>query len=387
MKQPTILLALCLALTALPAYAASHHDELVYIGTHGSGKDQQDKAQQGIYAARFDTQTGHFAPLGLQVELERATWLVIHPTLPIIYTVAESREGSATESNIHSFAIDKTSGKLTPINQVAAGGLDATHMDLDPASKTLFVASYASGTLTALPLQVDGSLGPVVSTQKDYGTGPHPRQKMPIAHGVAADPSHHYVLVADLGADRIFVYHFDGATRALTPGQPPFAATAAGSGPRHLVFHPNGKFLYVETELTADLLVYGWDAKIGRLQPVQTVSPYPADYSGKEKSAGELAVSADGRFVYISLRGDQDSIVGYAVNQRDGTLKEIQRVPCNGKTPWSFGLDPTGRWMLVTNEASDSVSVLHIDPATGLLTVTNESLSIPKPVTVVFYSK
>jgi 6-phosphogluconolactonase len=266
---------------------------------------------------------------------------------------------------------------------VGAGGLDATHMDLDVASKTLFVANHGSGDVTALPLQADGSLGKVASSQKDYGTGPNPRQKMPEAHGVAADPSHRYVVVADFGADRLFVYHFDRATRTLTPAQVPYESTPSGSGPRHLVFHPNEKILYVDTELTAELRVYRWDSNKGRLHLVQSLSPYPD--SGTQKSAAEIAVSGNGRFLYVSLRGDQDSIVAYSVNKHAGTLKEIQRISSQGKTPWSFGIDPTGHWMLVTNEASDSVTVFSIDPATGKLSATPESLSVPKPVTVTFY--
>jgi 6-phosphogluconolactonase len=377
-----------LLLSAQPLRAGDKASELVYIGTHGAGKPQQGqdtRSPQGIYAARLDTRTGHLSPLGLQVELERATWLVTHPSLPVIYAVADSGGGSSTESNIHSFAMDPASGKLTQINKVGAGGLDATHMDLDVASKTLFVANHGSGDVTALPLQADGSLGKVVSSQKDYGTGPNPRQKMPEAHGVAADPSHRYIVVADFGADRIFVYHFDRATRILTPAQVPYESTPSGSGPRHLVFHPNEKFLYLDTELTAELRVYRWDANKGSLHLVQSLSAYPASYSGAEKSAAEIAVSGDGRFLYVSLRGDQDSIVVYAVNKQAGTLKEIQRISSQGKTPWSFGVDPTGHWMLVTNEASNSVTVFSIAPATGKLSVTNESLSIPKPVTVAFH--
>jgi 6-phosphogluconolactonase len=389
MKQQTILMSLCLGLAILPAYADDNARELVYIGTQGTGKPQQEhdkSSPQGIYAARFDTETGHLSPLGLEVELERATWLVTHPSLPVIYTVADSGGGMSTESNIHSFAVDRASGKLTQINKVSAGGLDATYLDIDAASKTLFVANYGSGNVTALPLQPDGSLDKVASSQKDYGTGPNPRQQMPEAHGVAADPSRRYVLVADLGADRIFVYHFDGTTRVLTPAQVPFESTPSGSGPRHLTFHPNGKFLYLDTELSAELRAYRWDANQGRLHFVQALSAYPAGYSGEKRSAGEIAVSGDGKFLYVSLRGDQDSIVGYAVNKQAGTLKEIQRISSQGKTPWSFGMDPTGHWMLVTNEVSNSVTVFSIDPATGMLSATNESLSIPNPVTVAFYS-
>jgi 6-phosphogluconolactonase len=387
MKRSLLAIGVSIALAALAsvgAHADEPTSELVYIGTHGTGRDEQPDPNkpQGIYAARFDTRTGHLTPLGLQVELERATWLVAHPTLPILYSVAN---GTQTESNIYSFVVNKAAGVLTEINRVGSGGSDATHLDLDTQSNTLFVANHGSGDVTALTVQPDGSLGKLASSQKTSGTGPHRRQKMPQPHGVGADPSHRYLLATDFGADRVYVYRFDGSNRTLSPATAAFESLPPGSGPRHLVFHPTGKYLYLNTELTAELRTYGWDAQSGRMHLIQTLSPYPAGYSGAEKSAAEVARSSDGRFVYLSVRGDQDNLVVYAVNDRLGTLQEIQRLAAQGKTPWSFGIDPTGRWMLVTNEASNSVTVFRVDTSTGKLAATSESLSIPKPVTVAFY--
>jgi 6-phosphogluconolactonase len=364
-------------------------DELVYVGTRDNpgapASRPSDTGPQGIYAARLNKNTGRLSPQGLTVELQRTTWLVTHPTLPVIYSIADPEAGTGADSNIYSLQVDPASGKLQTINKVDSGGRDATALDLDAPSNTLIVASYRSGTVSALPVLADGSLGPVVSSQKDYGSGPHPRQKAPTAHGVAVDPTHKYVLVADFGADRIFVYHFDGKTRALTPAEPPFESLPPGSGPRHLVFHPNGRFLFLDTELTAELRTYHWDAQKGRLNLIQTLFPFPVDAT--EKSAAEVAVSHDGRFVYLSLRGNLDCIVVYAVNKRAGSLTEIQRISGQGREPWSFGVDPTGHWMLVTNQASNSVTELKIDPASGKLSATGESLSIPMPVTVAFYPK
>ncbi len=367
----------------------------MYIGTQGSsggpppatGAAQPIKPPgagepQGIYAARLDTKTGAIRSLGIMMTLERATWLVTHPHLPVIYSVAEA--GAGMDSDIYSLGVDIRSGKLQLIDKVDAGGRDATYLALDAASNTLISANHGSGDVTALPLRADGSVGAFASRQSEYGTGPNPRQKAPAAHGVAVDPAHGYVLVADFGADRIFIYHFDRATRALTPAQPPFEGLPAGSGPRHLAFHPQGGFVFVAAELTGELRSYRWHAQRGRLQLVQSVSPYPVSYVGT-KSAAEVAVARDGRFVYLSLRGDQNEIVVYAVDKRAGTLKETQRISSQGKTPWTFAIDPTGHWMLVTNQASDSVAVLKVDPATGELAATGGSLPIPKPVTVTFF--
>ncbi len=378
MKSQAIAVLLSLGF-AVSAHAQS---ALVYIGTRGS------EPGQGIYAARFDSQTGQLSLLGQQAQLDNAAWLTAHPSLPVIYSVANAEGGLAVESNVHSFAIDKASGKLTQINKVGTGGRDATHLHLDAASKTLFVANHESSDVTALPLQADGSLGKVVSGQKTYGTGPNPRQDKPEPHSTAIDPiSRRYVVATDVGADRMFIYRFDPATRALTPAQIPFEAVPPGSAPRHLTFSPDGKYVYVVTEITAEIRVYRWDANGGRLQSIQAFSAYPADYAGTvHRSAAEITISRDGKFVYASVRGDQDSLVVYAVNPQDGKLTEIQRLPSGGKSPRSFDFDPTGRWMLVMNDLSSSVNVFRVDPAAGKLSPTNSTLKIPNAATVVFYA-
>jgi 6-phosphogluconolactonase len=376
--------ALIFCLGAASAVASlAHGGELVYIGTHGSAQGESG-SEQGIYAARLDEASGHLTSLGLIVPLQRATWLVTHPKLPVIYSVADSGAGMEADSNIYSLGVDTSSGLLHVINKVDAGGRDATDMDLDVRSMTLFSANHGSGDVSALEVRPDGSLGAVTSDQKDFGSGPNRRQKSPAAHGVAVDPTHQYVLVADFGADRIFIYHFDAKRRSLTPTQPPFESLPAGSGPRHLLFHPSGRFVFVDTELSAELRSYMWNPTRGTLKLLQSVSAYPADYSG-EKSAAEIAVTRDGRYLYLSLRGDQNSIVVYDIDKRAGTVKEIQRIASQGSNPWSFGIDPTGRWLLVTNEASSTVNVLKIDRASGKLSATGQSLTVPKPVTVVFY--
>ena len=377
------------AATSVGANADDKTTEWVYIGTHGAAKSDPDsqRSVQGIYAARFNIRSGQLEPAQLQVQLPRATWLTSHPRLPVIYTAADAGPASTAESNIVGFEIEPSSGKLTQLGQVGAGGLDATHLAFDSASNTLFVANHGSGAVTAVPVRPDGQLGAVASSQKDYGTGPNPRQKMPEPHGVAIDPSHRYLLATDFGADRIFIYQFNGHTRTLTPAKVPFEAVPPGSGPRHITFAPDGKFLYLLTELTAELRVYRWDADSGHLELSQALSAYPADYSGDQRSGAEIAMSRDGRYLYVSLRGDQDSLVVYEIAPDTGQLHEIQRVSALGKTPWSIAIDPAGRWLFVANEASNSVTLFGIDPASGKLTPTDSSLSIPRPVAVTFYAR
>lgn len=369
MTGRTWLLGLSLTL-ALPAAA---EERLVYFGTHGNA----------IYAARFDDKSGHLTPLGQVVEIERPTWQAVNSAKGVLYSVSELGNNGLDDAMVLSLKIDQATGKLQPLNKVASGGAGATHLDYDATLKTLFVANFGGGQVSSLPVHEDGSLGPVSSVQSDFGTGPHPRQSGPHAHAVAVDPGHHFLLSADLGADRLFVYRYDAATRNLTPADPAFVQLPAGFGPRHLAFLPNGKFLYMNNELSAQIQSFRWDGATGHLQPIETVSALSPSYRG-EKSAAELAVSKDGKFLYLSNRGE-DSVVVYSIDQESGKLTERQRIPAQGKTPWGFAFDSGETWLLVANEASGTVNVLKRDPATGKLSETAESLPVPRPVAVTFF--
>jgi len=376
------MLGVCLGPMALGVRADNAASELIYVGTRGAvaSEPPQNNVTHGIYAVRLDAQSGRLSALGPRIVLERATWLETHPSLPILYAAAGSSHGA----EVRSYWLNRVTGKLTEYSAVGSGGVGATQLQLDSTSATMFVAHFGSADVTALPLQPDGTLLKAASTQKQFGTGPHRLQNAPHAHGVAISPSCRHVLATDFGADRIFIYRFDRATRSLSPAQTPFEPVPPGSGPSHLLFGQKGKFLYVTAELSAELRVYRWDERKEHLELVQSISAYPAGYPGEQKSSGEIAMSHDGQFIYLSLRGDQDSIIAYAVSKRSGMLQEIQRISANGKAPCSFAIDRSGRWMLVANEASNSVNLLGVDPGTGMLRSTNETLAIPKPVTVAF---
>lgn len=375
-----ILLGLSLGSIVTPALAREPApggaSELVYVGTQGSG------AGQGIFAARLDVHTGRLAPLGVAAEVARPTWTLTNPAGSALYSVSEVGNDGKSQAAVFSFAVDHATGGLRLINNVDSGGGGATHLAIDPQSQTIFVANFGGGQVSALPIEPGGGLAAAASVQTDVGSGPSPRQKGPHAHGVTVDPTHQFLLVPDLGADRVFIYRFDPQSRQLTPADPPSEAVPPGSGPRHLVFHPNGSLAFLLSELSAELRVYRWDAAHGRLALLQTTSIDSPGFAG-QKSGAEIAISPDGNHLYVSNRGE-DSIVSYSVDATTGSVREIQRIPAQGKLPWSFSIDPTGRWMLVANRDSNAVAELKIDPKTGMLSSTQESLSIPTPVNVTF---
>lgn len=376
----TALLAISGAGTASASTAAASPDAAtyVYIGTHG-GKGPDE----GIFAARLDEKTGAITGLGLAANVERPTWQAVDPRRPILYTVSETGNDGKASGAVYSFAIDAATGKLRPLGRSDSGGGGATHLAYDPASSTLFVANFGGGQVSAIPVRPDGTFAEVSSVQTDTGSGPHRRQTGPHAHGVTVDPSGRYVLAPDLGADKIFVYRFDAATRKLLLGNPAAQPLPAGSGPRHLVFSPDGRFAFLDTELTGEVYVFRWDARAGQLTPVHHISINQPDFTG-ERSAAEVVVSRDGRFLYVSDRG-ANSLIVYAIDAQSGRLAERQRISGGGDRPWSFAISPSGRWMLVTNEGSSALAEFSIDRRSGRLAATANTLAVPKPVSLSFF--
>lgn len=365
-----------LCLLATPAFAQMGQTatDLVYIGTHGDN---------GIYAARMDVTTGRLTPLGQVSKTDRATWLVADPQRPLLYSVSELGNDGKQDGKVVALAINPKTGALTEKGAVVAGGGGTTHLALDGRNHVLFAANYGGGSVSAIPLASDGQPLALTSVQKHEGSGPSHRQKSPHAHGVTLDPSGHYVLAPDLGADKIYIYRYDPASKALIPADPPFEATPPGSGPRHMTFMPDGKTAVLATELTAELRTYRWDAATGRLSFLKAVAADAPDRPGP-RSLAELLPSADGRFLYLSNRGDH-TLITYRVDAATGDLTELQRVPCGGQTPWSFAIHPSGRWMIVANEASSGLAVFAIDAATGMLTATGQGMEVPKPVAIAFH--
>lgn len=347
--------------------------ELVYVGT----------LDREIRALRFDSHTGKLTMIGPVEAGLRSTWLVAHPRLPVLYSVNDhnTQEGSVT-----AYTADRGTGALTKVNTVATGGKGSTYLWLDKPSMTLFAANYIGGSVSSIAVNRDGSLGSLVSTIKETGSGPNQRRQASAhAHSVAVDPSGRYALVPDLGADRVFVYGFDRATHALSShggtNPQPFVA-APGSGPRHLAFGSNGRFVYLLTELSAEIMVLHWDASQGRLTLVQSLPTTSQEFTGV-KSGAEVAVSHDGRFVYVENRGE-NALVVYRVDAESGKLSLVQRTSSGGEKPWGFGIDPSGKWMLVENQLSGKLNVFSIDPVSGMVSDTGQSVDIPDPVSIAF---
>jgi 6-phosphogluconolactonase len=279
---------------------------------------------------------------------------------------------------VSAYAVDRATARLTLLNRQPSGGGDPSYISLDRTGQFVFAANYQGGNIAVWRLRPDGGIGERTAFVQHTGSSVDPqRQAHAFAHSIRVDATNRFVLVADLGLDKLFVYKFSARDGSLTPNDPPFVAVKPGSGPRHVVFHPNGRWVYLITEMGSTVIQYRWDRKQGRLKELQTVSTLPADFHGVSACA-EMLIHPNGRFLYASNRG-HDSIAVFAVDAKSGRLTAVQHVSSGGQTPRNFDLDPSGRWMLVTNHGNNVAQVLRIDPASGKLTPVWTPVEFPSP--------
>jgi len=320
------------------------------------------------------------------------SFLAVHPTQRFLYATNEIDDyGGQQTGSVEAYAIDQATGMLTLLNRQATGGPIPAHLAVAPDGRTLVIANYVGGNFVALPLGADGALGPVTNAIQHTGSGPNTdRQEAPHPHCVAFDPAGRYIASADLGIDTIQVFRLDAAGRLVVVGE---AKTAPGAGPRHLAFNPDGRFLYVVSELNATITVFPYAAATGTLgQALQTLSTVPANFVGT-RSTAEIVVHPSGKFLYNSNRGQPDAttpeanaIVGYAIDGATGKLTLTGYTTAGIKYPRNFAIDPTGTWLYACNQQADTIVPFRIDAATGRLTATGQVTPTPTPVCLVFAS-
>jgi 6-phosphogluconolactonase len=279
--------------------------------------------------------------------------------------------------------MDPQTGALTLLSQQPSMGAGPCHLLLDKTGKNLLIANYGSGSVAVLPVDSTGQLGQPTSVIQHTGRSINPtRQEGPHAHCVALDPANQFAFVCDLGLDKVMIYRFDSATGKLTPNDPPFAPIKPGSGPRHITFHPSGKFAYVNNEMSSTVTAFSYTPTSGQLTELQTLSTLPAEFKGNSSTA-EIAVHPSGRFLYVSNRG-RDSLALFTIDPEKGALTYVDEQLTNGKTPRHFSLDPTGNFVLIGNQGTNQMLLCRIDPTTGRLKPSGPLIDVPSPVCMIF---
>lgn len=365
---------LLVALSSAPLVMGSSH--LIFLGTYTRGG-----ASRGIHAVRLDGETGALSTPTLAAEATDPAWITFSPDRKYLYAI------HASPSQAIAFAVDAERGTLTPLpaDPSPKAVNPPSHLAVDATGRVLLAANYRDGYVASVAIRPNGTLG-AANVIRHEGRGPHPtRQEKPHVHSVTVSPDNRFVIVADLGLDKIFTYALDPAAARLTPANSPYVATPAGAGPRHFKFGRDARHAYAINELGNTISVFDYDVSKGALTARQMVSTLPKDFTGANTTA-EIRVHPNGRFVYGSNRG-HDSIAVFAIDSATGRLGDepVQLVPSGGKTPRNFALSPDGRWLVCGHQDTEFLTVFRVDEATGKLSPTPHTAKVPMCVCVLFY--
>ena len=363
----------------------------VYFGT-----DTAKGASKGIYQSRFDPIKGTLTPPVLAATTLRPSFLALSPPRTgsrFLYAVNAVNDPNAT---VTSFVIDPKNGSLRQIGQVPSGGAGPAYIAIEASGHSAFVANYFGSSIASFRIQPNGALSQPVDRidlkdHEQFGPlGPNStHQDAPHPHCATLSPDNRFLLVCDLGTDHISVFLIDPENGHLT-NHKLFTNNHPGSGPRHIVFHPNARWAYSINELDSTIDRYLWSATrfsatpqgmlINTNTPIKTIAP---SFPVAKNAAAELAISQDGAFLYASNRGE-DSLVVFSISAKDGHLTLLQRISCGGKGPRHFTLSPMDKWLLCGNQDSATVTIFRRDPATGKLSGPTQTVPLDSPLFTLF---
>ena len=344
-------------------------DLFAYVG--GYTTPDRDGRGNGINVYRIDGGTGVWTHLQHIGGLENPSLFTLNRAGTRLWSVHGGRR------LISAFGVDRASGHLTLLNQEDCGGTNPVDTALDPTERHLVVANYGSGSVAVMPLAEDGRVLPVSQSFMLEGTpGPDPvHQTQSHPHAAIFDPTGRFVVVPDKGFDRTFFFRFDAGR--IVPTEQGSITSKTGAAPRHTVFHPTLPILYVNNELDSTVTVFGWDTGTGRATESQVVTTIPSGHRGRNTTA-EIAVTRDGRFLYVSNRG-QDSIVLYNIDPANGHLSYVEHMPTGGMRPRFFTLNSAENRIFAANQDSDDIAVFAVSAETGRLTPTGNRIDVGSP--------
>ncbi|MFF2446709.1 lactonase family protein [Neobacillus sp. NPDC058068] len=340
-----------------------------FIGTYTKGESK------GVYSFTLDTNEAKITNIKVAAQVENPTYLTISKDNHFLYSVAKEGE----TGGVAAFSINDD-GQLTAINSQFLTGSSPCHVSVDSKNRYVFSANYHKGEVVShLINHENGSVQPAASVIKHEGRGPDSRQEKPHTHYAGLTPDEKYLTVVDLGLDALITYAInnDGSLEKVK-----LLPLKAGSGPRHLTFHPNGKFAYLMTEFSSEVIVLNYHSENGHFSEIQYISTLPSDFSENNQGSA-IHISSDGRFIYAGNRG-HNSITLFSVNQESGELSFIEHTSTEGDWPRDFVLDPSEKFIVASNQESGNLVLFSRDAGTGKLTLIKSDIAVPYPVCVKF---
>jgi 6-phosphogluconolactonase (cycloisomerase 2 family) len=346
----------------------------IFIGTNGGG------TSKGIYTASWNPVSGDIANIELVAGMDSPTFLALGRGKSFLYAVSEIPSEKAI---VAAYAV--AGGKLTKLNDQNTLGSGPTFVSVHPDGGSVYVANYVGGSVTSYRVEEHGALSEPVSHFQYKGSGPNPdRQSSPHAHSALVSPDGKFLLVNDLGLDRIVLYKVNASTAELTPNDPPYWSARPGSGPRHIAFHPNRRWLYSVNELDSTVDVLMWDAAKGAPTAQSHVSTLAPGFPKNTAFAGEILVSPDGKYVYVGNRVGDETIAVLKVDSATGNLSLVQLASNGGKNTRHIAIDPAGKWIIASNQNSGNLVVFARDASTGKLSAPVHTFSLDRPMCVIF---
>jgi 6-phosphogluconolactonase len=352
----------------------------MYIGSYASPENP------GLYVYSYDENNLQLNEVQRLTGHANPSFLAIHPSGNFLYAVNETADYEGKkEGSVSAFTRNRETGQLEYLNRQSSHGAHPCHVSLLSGGSQLVVANYSGGNIALYPLASDGLIDEASQVIQHEGSGPvEGRQAGPHAHSVFPSPDGNYVFAADLGIDKVMIYRIDKESGQLIPNQAaPWAEMPPGSGPRHLDFHPNGRWIYVVNELNSTVTRLEFNRKTGEVAVNESVTTLPDGWDGRN-SCADIHVHPSGKFLFASNRG-HNSIAIFSIGN-DGHIKPSGQEPVRGETPRNFCLDPKGKRMFVANQRSGNITIFDIDQDSGELTFTEKGLKIDQPVCIKFLS-
>ncbi|MCL6625073.1 MAG: lactonase family protein [Alicyclobacillus shizuokensis] len=341
----------------------------VFVGSYSAADDP------GVHWIEWNLATGELTIVDSLAGIENPSFLAVHPSGGTLYCVSETQHGQAVVVQV-----DRSHRRLCQLGRVSTGGAAPCYIQLTADARFMTVANYEGGSICIFPLQDRRAIGERSAFVRHQGHGTRSdRQAGPHPHSAVPDAASNWVLVPDLGLDTVVVYHLDASTGQLCAHST--ASTPAGTGPRHLVFHPFLPMVYVCCELDSTLVAYDWDPSSGRLSTHATYPLLPRNFSAPS-TAADVHITPDGRFLYASNRG-HDTLACYGVDAA-GHLQYLCHVPTHGRTPRHFAISPRGDYLMVANQDSDDLRVFALDER-GIPRPTGDILTVHSPVCIRFW--
>lgn len=328
--------------------------------------------EEGVKLYRFNQQTGESNYVSGFTGISNPSFLTVSSGDGKVYVVGEDEMETTSTANV--LQVDSTAEKISKLNTQFTKGGAPCHIAVSPDKRFVVTANYMGANITVFPLLENGELGKghVIAFQ---GCGlDKERQSQPHLHYIWFTPDGKLLLANDLGKDCIhaFPIHEEGSV-FLDEAASFDICLEPGSGPRHACFDSQGRYAYLITELSGEVIVLSYDGKT--LHPIQTVL---ADTVGAHGSA-DIHLSPDGKYLYASNRLKADGIAIFKVDGEKGTLKKVG-YQLTGSHPRNFILSPNGKYLLVACRDTDEIEVYHRDDTTGLLEDTHKRISMNKPV-------